>query len=133
MVEELLRDHEGNPPREYRLFVIGGRVRFMQVEMNEDGRDCTPVMTRDWEWLPVRFLNPLPRQAPERPEALAEMLEVAEALARPLEDFLRVDVYDLGSKVVVGELTHYPYGGSLPIRPRSFDRDWARFWPRQGV
>lgn len=129
MVEELLRDEQGNPPREYRLFVIGGLVRFLQVEMREDGRDCTPVMTRDWELLPARFLNPLPGEAPEQPEALPEMLEVAECLARPFGDFLRVDLYDLGSRIVVGELTHYPYGGRLPVRPRSFDREWARYWP----
>ena len=130
IVEELLRDTDGNPPHEYRLFVIGGRVRFIQVEMMEGGRECTPVMTPTWETLPVRFLNPLPRQAPSEPEALLEMLEVAEALGRPMGDFLRVDLYNLGSKIVVGELTNYPYGGRLPVRPRSFDREWAHYWPR---
>lgn len=129
MVEELLRDAQGRAPREYRLFVIGGQVRFIQVEMTEDGRACTPVMTPMWETLPARFLNPLPRQVPSRPKALLEMVQVAEALGRPLGDFLRVDLYDLGSRIVVGELTNYPYGGRLPVRPRSFDREWARYWP----
>ena len=132
MVEELLRDADGNPPREYRLFVIGGRVRFLQVEMIEDGKECTPVVTPTWETLPARFLNPLPRQAPSEPKALLEMIEVAEALGRPLGDFLRVDLYDLGSKIAVGELTNFPYGGRLPVRPRSFDREWARYWPPAG-
>lgn len=132
MVEELLRDAQRHAPREYRLFVIGGRVRFIQVEMIEEGRACTPVMTPTWETLPVRFLNPLPRQAPSRPDALLEMIDVAEALGRPLGDFLRVDLYDLGSKIVVGELTNFPYGGRLPVRPRSFDREWTRYWPPAG-
>lgn len=131
MVEELLRDDQGLAPREYRLFVIGGRVRFLQVEMREAGTDRTAVMSPEWEWLPARFLNPPPSQPPQRPPALGQMVEIAETLAAPLEDFLRVDFYDLGSRVVVGELTNYPYGGVLPVRPRSFDRAWARYWPTQ--
>lgn len=130
MVEELLRDSDGDPPREYRLFVIGGRVRFIQAEIVESDRSCTAVMTPSWEALHVRFLNPLPRNAPDRPKALTEMIDVAQALGRPLVDFLRVDLYDLGSRLIVGELTNYPYGGRLPVRPRSFDKQWARYWPQ---
>lgn len=129
MVEELLRDFQGRPPREYRLFVIGGRVRFLQVEMVEAGTSCTAVMAPTWERIPARFLNPPPSRAPERPAALHEMLDVAEELGRPIGDFLRVDVYDLGSRLVVGELTNYPYGGRLPVRPRSHDQAWAQCWP----
>jgi len=129
VVEELLRDSQGHAPREYRLFVIGGRVRFLQVEMVEAGIACTAVMSPTWERVPARFLNPLPRVDPVKPVLLSDMLAVAEALARPIGDFLRVDLYDLGTRIVVGELTNYPYGGRLPVRPRSFDREWAGYWP----
>lgn len=129
MVEELLKDDIGRPPREYRLFVIGGRVRFLQVELQDAGIDYTAVMSPEWNLLPARFLNPAPVRAPERPRLLGEMLEIATKLAQPVGDFLRVDLYDLGSRIVVGELTNYPYGGILPVRPRSFDKEWAEHWP----
>lgn len=131
VVEELLRDVAGRAPREYRLFVIGGRVRFLQVEMREGEVACTAVMSSRWEQIPVRFLNPQPLDVPPRPATLEEMVGVAEALGEPLGDFVRVDLYDLEDRLVVGELTHYPYGGRLPVRPRSYDRRWARHWPAE--
>lgn len=83
VVEELLRDVAGRPPREYRLFVIGGRVQFLQVEMVGAGIACTAVMSPQWEQIPVRFLNPQPLDVPPRPATLDEMISVAEVLVEP--------------------------------------------------
>lgn len=129
LVEPLLRDVLGKHPREYRLFVISGSVRFLQVELDPFADHRTATMTPDWDWLHVEMIDPLPDAAPPRPAALDEMIEVAEKLGRPFEDFVRVDMYDLGDRVLVGELTHYPCGGLAPISPREFSRTWASYWP----
>jgi hypothetical protein len=41
---------------------------------------------------------------------------------------VRVDLYDTGGHVYFGELTHYPGGGLVRIRPRAFDRALGDLW-----
>ena len=57
------------------------------------------------------------------------MLGIAEVLGEDT-DFVRVDLYDLGGRIVFGELTSYPYGGVDEFRPASFDRVLGDVTPR---
>ena len=43
-------------------------------------------------------------------------------------DMVRVDLYDAGGRVVFGELTSYPLGGSRRFRPESFDATVGGWW-----
>lgn len=128
LVEELLRDAKGAEPAEYRLFVINGQVAFIQAEIDPFGERATAVMSRVWEALPVRMFDPPPANVPGRPANLRLMVDVAESLGRQMVDFVRVDVYDLLDRVVVGELTHYPMGGRSPVSRRHYARLWGRNW-----
>lgn len=128
MVEELLRDAGGQHPREYRLFVINGSVAFVQVEIDVFGDHRTLVMDSLGHVLPVRIVDPPPDVEVEIPKSLADMVELAERVAAPVADFVRVDVYDLGDRLVVGEMTHYPSGGRGPISSDYYARLWGRDW-----
>jgi len=55
------------------------------------------------------------------------MVGIAEQLAAEFE-FARVDLYQYGSRVVFGEITHYPEGGSALFEPREFDRALGEMW-----
>ena len=127
-IEPLLRDAAGAVPREYWVFVIGGSVAFLQVELDRWGSQHTAVMSPEWQALPFQLVDPPPPEPPERPERLAEILDVAERLARPLGDFLRVDLYDLGTDLVVGELTNYPNGGESPFSSPEYAELFGRGW-----
>ena len=128
LVEELLRDVRGCHPQEYRIFVINGSVAFAQAEIDTFGDHRTAVMSPEWEMLPVKFMDPPPDEAPAQPDRWPEMVGLAESLARPIIDFVRVDMYDLGDRIVVGELTHYPSGGTAPISSRELALAWGRDW-----
>ena len=56
------------------------------------------------------------------------MLEWASDLGRGL-DFVRVDLYDTGDRVLVGELTPYPAAGDERFEPQSLDAWLGRMWP----
>jgi hypothetical protein len=58
---------------------------------------------------------------------LPEMLAAAEALARAT-DFVRVDFFAPGDRLVVNELTSYPSGGSHRIEPGDADRRIGAWW-----
>jgi hypothetical protein len=55
------------------------------------------------------------------------MLTWAAQLGQGL-DFVRVDLYDLGDRVLVGELTPYPAGGNSAYRPAGIDAWFGRAW-----
>ena len=46
-------------------------------------------------------------------------------------DFVRVDLYALGDRIVVGELTHYPAGGNKSFDPPEWDARLGALWPRR--
>ncbi len=55
------------------------------------------------------------------------MLDLAALLGQDL-DFVRVDLYDLGDRVLVGELTPYPGGGNSAYYPAGIDAWLGRAW-----
>jgi hypothetical protein len=59
------------------------------------------------------------------------MRAVAEQLAAGF-DFVRVDLYALGQRMVVGELTHYPTGGNKSFDPPEWDARLGALWPADG-
>jgi hypothetical protein len=131
LVEELLRDPQGLPPRDYKFYVFNGRCRAVLVDQWTDAESfqitALDLFTPDWQHLPVRVLVPNAQVPPAPPPRLAEMIALAEELARPV-DMLRVDLYAVGDRIVVGELTNYPGGGHHYFEPPSFDVVWGVYW-----
>jgi hypothetical protein len=64
------------------------------------------------------------------PAGFPRMRELAERLASGF-DFVRVDLYALGDRIVVGELTHYPTGGNKSFDPPEWDARLGALWPRR--
>ena len=59
------------------------------------------------------------------------MLEIASALSDGL-DFVRVDLYDVDGRIVVGELTPYPGGGRATFDPEDlYTRLFADWHPER--
>lgn len=127
IVEELLTGPDGGVADDYKLFVFHGRCEFIQVDTGRFGRRTQDFFSRSWTHLPLSGGPPHADPPHPQPEHLSEMIDVAERLARPT-DFLRVDLYLVGNRIVVGELTSYPAGGHSPFSPESFDEEFGRFW-----
>lgn len=127
LVEEMLVKPNGKIADDYKLFVFHGRCEFVQVDAGRFERRSQDFYRRPWEWLPLS--GGLPHSADElqQPECLAEMIEIAERLASDT-DFLRVDLYVVDSRILVGELTSYPAGGDSPVHPESFDAEFGQYW-----
>ena len=64
---------------------------------------------------------------PHRPTNFGKMLELAERLSAGI-DFLRVDLYDMEDRVLVGELTPYPLAGRQRFAPESLDGLFGSWW-----
>jgi hypothetical protein len=126
LVEELLPG-DGGVPFDFRFFVFGGNVRVIQVEQDRFGDHRRNLYSPEWELLDVQYGYPRGRLDP-RPAKLERMIAVAERLADGI-DFVRVDLYDSGGRVVFGEMTIYPVSGQASFHPSEFDAYLGSMWP----
>ena len=115
----------GVPPTDYKFFVCEGRVRAVQVDLERTSRHRRAIMTPDWQMLDMFYVYPRPEISPKKPKRLDEMMEIAVALGEEFE-FVRVDHYDLGDRVVFGELTHYPQSGTGRFGSKKEDLQFGR-------
>lgn len=131
MAETLLEAADGQIPADYKLYVIGGAVRFIQVDRGRFCQHTRNLYDTDWRLLPVRLT--LENHAPDdQPDCLVEMLHIAGRLAQGFE-FLRVDCYVVGERLYVGELTNYPGAGFERFIPHAFALELGAHWRRTGT
>lgn len=117
---------DGVLPIDYKLFVFGGQVAFVQVHLDREEAHRWVVLDRDWRPASVTAC------VPERPKSLTAMIEAAETLCRGF-DFVRVDFYEVGGRPKFGEMTFYPGSGLDPLDPPELDAVMGALWRAAGV
>jgi len=120
IVEELLQNADGSLPNDYKFFCFNGHVGMVQVDTERMTSHKRALFSPEWKLMDVQYTYPLPEETPEPPHNLSEMIRVAEKLSSGI-DFVRVDLYSVGQRVVFGELTNFPDGGGVKFKPRAFD------------
>ena len=127
IVEELLEGPDGGIPDDLKFFVFHGRCRYVQLDAGRFGRRTQDFFLPDWRHLPLSGGPAWADPEPSAPERLDEMIDLAERLAAGT-DFVRVDLYDLGDRIVFGELTSYPAGGESPFDPERYNAEFGSWW-----
>ena len=112
-------------PVDYKCFVFGGRVEFVQVHLARATAHRWIVMDRDWRRVSLATGDP----DPPPPATLARIIIAAETLAHG-HDFLRADFYEVAGQPLFGELTIYPGSGLLRVEPPALDRAMGDHWRR---
>jgi hypothetical protein len=126
--EELYGADGSSPPPEYKLFTFQGKVEMIQVDMDRFGDHRRLLRRPDWTPLDGMLLYPRPDDTDQRrPDTLDLMVAWASTLGQDL-DFIRVDLYDVGERIYVGELTPYPGNGRVRFEPESLDTWLGRKW-----
>jgi teichuronopeptide biosynthesis TupA-like protein len=127
LAEELLTDDHGTAA-DYRVFVFNGQARLVQINAGRFVPAHNQVFyTLDWRQIPMRSSDRPFGTDMARPPRLEEMLGAAVALARGT-DLLRVDFYLPGDRLVVGELTSYPWGGTVRLEPDEAEHRVGSWW-----
>ena len=128
VVEELLLDAQGQIPSDFKLHCFGGKVAAIQVDLDRETAHRRNFYDLDWQLLPFIWTEwdggrpawPNGRAVP-RPEALPEMIRVAETLAADFP-YARIDLFYCGRKIYFGEITFYHGGAFERFEPPEFDR-----------
>jgi hypothetical protein len=130
VIEPLLTDRRYGFPAEYKFHVFDGDVKLVALNFNRSFDKADFVQTyydRDWRHLSLSRTHAVGSIMP-RPDALPEMLEVAETLAKDV-DYFRVDLYCLDDSVVVfSEITLAGGAGWLRVTPQSADFEIGSYW-----
>lgn len=120
--EEYIEQVEGQV-YDYKFFVFNGKVQamFIATDRHKALQLTFDFFDRDFHHLPfsyggTRHANPLP----QKPKNYEKMIELAEKLAEPFP-FVRVDFYEVGEAILLGEMTFYSGGGLLPFDPVEWD------------
>jgi TupA-like ATPgrasp len=115
------------PPSDYKFFCFRGEPAMVVVDQDRFTRHTSTLMTPDWHAFAVENRFEGASTLPERPRTLPTMIEIARKLSADF-DFARIDLYDVDGHVWFGEITHYPGGGLVRLRPRTFDRALGALW-----
>jgi hypothetical protein len=125
LAEEWLVDDYADGPLDYRFYCFHGRPALVQVS------DHSHVVHRffDLDWRPLAITcRPERGTYPvQRPVSLEEMVDVARRLSEGF-DFIRVDLFNVSGRVLVGELTFTPNAGYRPFHQLSVERELGQLW-----
>ncbi|MDO6807520.1 ATP-grasp fold amidoligase family protein [Zobellia galactanivorans] len=129
IVEKLLLTEKGDIPYDFKIHCFNGNVRMIQVDIGRGTKNhFRNWYDINWKREPYRwsspkgnglYTDPSPTDV-EKPETLGEMIRLSQTLSQPF-DYVRVDWYDVDSKLYFGELTFHHDGGTNPIRPAIWD------------
>lgn len=127
IIEEYIDDGCGIVPIDYKVFVFGGVVEFIQIDSDRFVYHRRRLYDRNWEKLDVRYEYDDIIQDIPRPHHLEQMIAAAETLGAGL-DFIRADFYDTKDQLYFGELTTTPDCGMGRFSPPEFDLYLGSKW-----
>lgn len=129
IVEELLESDSPGGIDDYKFFCFNGKCQFFKVDFNRFINHQANYYWPSGEMIDVveeKFKTDKSHRVPE-PHILSEMLALAEKLSEGFP-FVRVDMYNIGERIIFGELTFYPGSGYGYFTPDSYDYEFGKFF-----
>ena len=118
LAEEFLGHFGCNLLIDYKLYLINGVPRFVQVMSNRKENShnfSVNIMDMDWIPHPEYCSNHHPQSDKiEKPRSLDKMVEIAKRLSKNYP-FVRVDFYEVNDKPIFGEMTFTPGFSSMNV------------------
>lgn len=111
LVEEHIAPGQNTPPPDYKFHCVEGKFRWLQY-IYDRGHDTKEVIVMpDGKATKIHFDHNMKHGRHfDLPDCWIKMIEIAERLSKPFK-YVRVDMYVIGSRIIVGELTFFPLTG----------------------
>lgn len=127
IAEEYVVDSNGEL-NDFKFFCFNGEPKVMLVatERNSKTGVCFDYFDMEFNHLPFEQGGPNSKQLLTRPEAMADMIQIAKRLSRNIPQ-VRVDLYNVDGRIFFGEMTFFDSSGMAEFNPQEWDRifgDW---------
>ena len=132
IAEKFMEDDNDNADLgliDYKFFCFNGTPKFAYVAQGAAKAYKSKINMMDLEWKLMPFQrtdHPQFEEVPDKPVNFQKMVELSKILAKNIP-FVRVDFYEINSKLFFGELTFFPGSGYIPFEPEEWDYklgDW---------
>ena len=123
VVEKLLMDEEGNIPIDLKFHCFNGKLVFTQVDLDRHTHHKRNLYDVDWNRIPCKWIYDNGNDI-AKPSEYDKMRELAEKIA-PDFTYVRVDFYQIGTKIFFGELTFHSESGIGFFEPSSYDDEFG--------
>lgn len=111
---------------DYKFLCFDGVCKAMFITTNRFTNKTYNWFDADFNEFPFIWGNaPKTKGGVKKPKYFEKMKFIAEKLAKPFP-FVRVDFYEVGDNIYVGEMTFYTYGGIAPFEPRKYDFEMGK-------
>ncbi|MBQ7204154.1 MAG: hypothetical protein IJS03_09130 [Eubacterium sp.] len=110
IVEKLLKDRSnpGSQLNDYKIYCCNGVPKYaLVVSERLTNKESRSFVDMDWNIIPTGRRGKRFSDNPPKPRNLDLMIELSKKLSEPFP-FVRIDFYEIGKKVYVGELTFTP-------------------------
>lgn len=110
IVEEFLDDGTGIFPIDYKIFCFNGEPKFIEVMTDRTENHKIKRHFYDLNWVPLDYEKVKKNKVLEKPARLSEFINISKKLSEDFP-FVRVDLYNLKDRIILGELTFTPSSG----------------------
>jgi hypothetical protein len=124
LAEEYLQPQSGEL-LDYKIYCFYGVPKHVVVIGGRFTKGFVHLYDLDWQRQPFSGVFEAGTDLPlSKPDNFDEMLAIASKLGRPFP-FVRVDLYNVDGRIVVGEMTFSSGGGITKIQPAELDQTWG--------
>lgn len=113
---------------DYKIFCFNGKPEFIYVFCGLENHETAQMgfLTMEWEFADFKRSDYQSLTAlPDKPKRFDEMIEYARKLSKN-EKFVRIDFYEINTRVYFSEVTYYPCSGYMPFDPIEWDNKIGR-------
>lgn len=101
---------------------------MMYIGADRSEHPTSDFFDMEFNHLPIQMNDPNADVAPEKPVTFDEMKRLAKVLSDGLPE-VRVDFYNVGERIYLGEMTFFHCAGFTPIKPQEWNLqfgDWIK-------
>lgn len=127
IAEEYIENPDGTPIVDYKFYCYGGEPRYFMYSVGEADhtvRNCKFDMDGNNIDHLFKKERALSDDEIKLPENLDEMIRIVKILCKD-QPHLRVDLYNVGGRILFGELTFYSGAGFIHIESKEFSQKMA--------
>ncbi len=123
IIEKYMKNEDEEELKDYKLFCFNGKPEIILVcsERYSSSNMCETWFDEDWNLMDIIEGNHRVDKNIKAPQSFKKMKYLASQLSKNIP-FVRIDFYEVNSKIYFGEMTFFPASGFEKFDPKEWDK-----------